>query len=91
MVTRRRFLQGSATALALLGTRFATSPAFAAGLAGSDRDVSGAKAAGLTRYVDPFIGTGGHGHTYPGATLQTESLARTGAEQWAREWIDENF
>ena len=24
---------------------------------------------GLTRYVDPFIGTGGHGHTYPGATV----------------------
>ena len=23
----------------------------------------------LTDYVDPFIGTGGHGHTYPGATL----------------------
>ncbi|MBN1650730.1 MAG: GH92 family glycosyl hydrolase [Bacteroidales bacterium] len=23
----------------------------------------------LTNYVDPFIGTGGHGHTYPGATL----------------------
>jgi predicted alpha-1,2-mannosidase len=22
-----------------------------------------------TRYVDPFIGTGGHGHTYPGATV----------------------
>lgn len=22
----------------------------------------------LTSYVDPFIGTGGHGHTYPGAT-----------------------
>ena len=22
----------------------------------------------LTDYVDPFIGTGGHGHTYPGAT-----------------------
>ena len=21
------------------------------------------------RYVNPFIGTGGHGHTYPGATL----------------------
>ncbi len=20
-------------------------------------------------YVDPFIGTGGHGHTYPGATV----------------------
>src|SRR5437870_1518074 len=22
-----------------------------------------------TKYVDPFIGTGGHGHTYPGATV----------------------
>ena len=22
----------------------------------------------LISYVDPFIGTGGHGHTYPGAT-----------------------
>jgi predicted alpha-1,2-mannosidase len=23
----------------------------------------------LTTYVDPFLGTGGHGHTYPGATV----------------------
>ena len=23
----------------------------------------------VTQYVDPFIGTGGHGHTYPGAVL----------------------
>src|SRR6478672_10371379 len=23
----------------------------------------------LTRYVDPFIGTGGNGHTFPGATM----------------------
>jgi len=23
----------------------------------------------ISRYVDPFIGTGGHGHTYPGATV----------------------
>ncbi|MGD8778019.1 MAG: GH92 family glycosyl hydrolase [Ignavibacteria bacterium] len=23
----------------------------------------------LTKYVDPFIGTGGHGHTYPGVTV----------------------
>lgn len=22
-----------------------------------------------TDYVNPFIGTGGHGHTYPGATM----------------------
>ena len=24
---------------------------------------------GLSEYVNPFIGTGGHGHTYPGATV----------------------
>src|SRR5258706_1479269 len=23
----------------------------------------------FTRWVDPFIGTGGHGHTFPGATM----------------------
>ena len=27
------------------------------------------KKSSLTKYVDPFIGTGGHGHTYPGATV----------------------
>ena len=37
----------------------------------------------LTRYVDPFIGTGGHGHTYPGATtphgaVQLSPDTRTG-------------
>lgn len=29
----------------------------------------GAATESLARDVDPFIGTGGHGHTYPGATL----------------------
>jgi predicted alpha-1,2-mannosidase len=29
----------------------------------------GQKPKELTDYVNPFIGTGGHGHTYPGATL----------------------
>ena len=28
-----------------------------------------ASAQNLVKYVDPFIGTGGHGHTYPGATV----------------------
>jgi predicted alpha-1,2-mannosidase len=27
------------------------------------------QAQNFTQYVNPFIGTGGHGHTYPGATL----------------------
>src|SRR5512141_3454797 len=29
----------------------------------------GAQSAGLVGLVDPFIGTGGHGHTYPGPSL----------------------
>ena len=34
-------------------------------IAGSHATVA---AQNLTRWVDPFLGTGGHGHTYPGAT-----------------------
>ncbi|MDQ7816324.1 MAG: GH92 family glycosyl hydrolase [Melioribacteraceae bacterium] len=39
----------------------------------------------LTKYVDPFIGTGGHGHTYPGATLpfgMVQLSPDTGTEGW---------
>lgn len=39
----------------------------------------------LTEYVDPFIGTGGHGHTYPGATLpfgMMQLSPDTGIEGW---------
>jgi putative alpha-1,2-mannosidase len=28
-----------------------------------------AQSENFTQYVNPFIGTGGHGHTFPGATL----------------------
>jgi predicted alpha-1,2-mannosidase len=31
--------------------------------------LSVAQAQRLTRFVDPFLGTGGHGHVYPGATV----------------------
>ncbi|MCB9251071.1 MAG: glycoside hydrolase family 92 protein [Flavobacteriales bacterium] len=31
--------------------------------------VCSAQTGNLTRFVNPFIGTGGHGHTYPGAAL----------------------
>lgn len=30
---------------------------------------SAASSQQLTKYVDPFLGTGGHGHVYPGATV----------------------
>ncbi|MDE2497515.1 MAG: GH92 family glycosyl hydrolase [Xanthomonadaceae bacterium] len=67
MVTRRRFLQGAMTA-ALLG-RIDPPAAWASmGDAGAQAANPGA-AAGVSRYVDVFVGTGGHGHTFPGATV----------------------
>lgn len=39
----------------------------------------------LTKYVDPFIGTSGHGHTYPGAVLPfglVQLSPDTGIEGW---------
>ncbi|WP_044200734.1 GH92 family glycosyl hydrolase [Flammeovirga sp. OC4] len=38
-----------------------------------------------TKYVDPFIGTGGHGHTFPGATVpfgMVQLSPDTGVEGW---------
>jgi len=45
------------------------------------------KETNLTEYVDPFIGTGGHGHTYPGATvpfgmLQVSPVNGTNGWDW---------
>lgn len=39
----------------------------------------------LTKYVDPFIGTSGHGHTFPGATMpfgMVQLSPDTGVEGW---------
>jgi len=57
MLTRRQILGGTLLAAGLGGSL--TRPAGAAG----------AKTSDLCGYVDPFIGTGGHGHTFPGATV----------------------
>ena len=38
-----------------------------------------------TNYVNPFIGTGGHGHTFPGAALpfgMVQLSPDTGTEGW---------
>ncbi|TAA06773.1 alpha-mannosidase [Pseudoxanthomonas winnipegensis] len=67
MATRRGFLQG-AIALALFGSSGLARVAQARG--GNYALPADARAkAELTRHVDVFIGTGGHGHTFPGATL----------------------
>ncbi len=61
MPTRRRFLQ-SATAASLLPIlRTSGSPGQALAVPALDGDV--------TQYVNIRVGTGGHGHTYPGATV----------------------
>src|ERR1044072_9335809 len=59
MVTRREVLGGAA--MSVLGTALLRAAGTKEVMAGKDRD--------LCRYVDVFIGTGGHGHTFPGATV----------------------
>jgi len=63
-VTRRKFVQ----AAALSGLAVAARPHWNGVEFGSANDAA-ADAKGFTQFVDVFIGTGGHGHTYPGATV----------------------
>ncbi len=68
MLTRRRFLQGAA-ALTLLG-RIDPRGALAAPRGqGSAAALTDLAKNGVSRHVDLFIGTGGHGHTFPGPTV----------------------
>ena len=69
MVTRRRFLQGMAafTALGQFGSLTALAEGVQEGL-NAPSSSGGTAGEGVLRYVDVFVGTGGHGHTYPGAT-----------------------
>src|SRR5246127_745663 len=40
---------------------------------------------GLTQFVDVFIGTGGHGHTYPGATVPF-GMVQLSPDTWTGGW-----
>ncbi len=64
MVTRRTFLAAlsALSAAGLLPGNVLNGSLFAAAPTQADAE-------DLTRYVKPFIGTGGHGHTYPGASV----------------------
>jgi len=63
-VTRRKFVQ----AATLSGLAVAAKPRWSGrGIADSGGAPGGAT--GFAQFVDVFIGTGGHGHTYPGATV----------------------
>src|SRR5690348_10557239 len=62
MISRRTFLSAmSALSVSGVLSRSAFAKSLQAAVAGEKED--------LTRYVKPFIGTGGHGHTYPGASV----------------------
>jgi len=62
--SRRSFLQSAAFSSAAMATR----KAWTSSLTGNASETPGSSG-GLTQFVDVFIGTGGHGHTYPGATV----------------------
>jgi predicted alpha-1,2-mannosidase len=64
MISRRRFLSGAAAAAAVCGTRKSRAAAKVFTPAGVD-----AATDDLTKFVKIKIGTGGHGHTYPGASV----------------------
>jgi predicted alpha-1,2-mannosidase len=64
MISRRRFLSGAAVAAAVCGTRKARAAAKAFTPAGAD-----VASGGVAQFVNIKIGTGGHGHTYPGASV----------------------
>ena len=79
-VTRRSFVQ----AAALTSLAAAANPDWRAG----DFSADGEKTAGnqgLTQFVDIFIGTGGHGHTYPGATVPF-GMVQLSPDTWTGGW-----
>lgn len=79
-VSRREFLQSAA----LSGLAVATTGNLnVEALIESQENAANAK--GLTQSVDVFIGTGGHGHCYPGATLpfgMVQLSPDTGVGDW---------
>lgn len=68
---RRSFLRACAVDAAAFAAMWRTFPAQAAGPAIRHLPLQdpGSADLGLGRNVNPFIGTGAHGHTFPGATL----------------------
>ncbi|MDR3723360.1 MAG: GH92 family glycosyl hydrolase [Terracidiphilus sp.] len=70
MISRRRFLSAASASAAALGlTRTAASEALHPAPAQAKAAPAAHSATGVSRFVDPMIGTGGHGHNFPGATV----------------------
>lgn len=78
--SRRRFLHSAA----LSGLATATRKNWASPLPGTQANSSSAHG-GLTQFVDVFIGTGGHGHTFPGATVPF-GMVQLSPDTWNVGW-----
>lgn len=77
--SRRNFLQSAAlSSLALATKKACASLMLGPSEAASPRN-------GLTQFVDVFIGTGGHGHTYPGATVPF-GMVQLSPDTWNGDW-----
>src|SRR6185437_16969956 len=79
-LTRRTFLQSAVVS----GLAVAVPVAWAGDLGTARADGSAADA-DLTQFVDIFIGTGGHGHTFPGATVPF-GMVQLSPDTWNVGW-----
>jgi len=78
--TRREFVQTAA----LSSLAAVAKPGWHHG-AGALASGKNTHAQGLTQFVDVFIGTGGHGHTYPGATVPF-GMVQLSPDTWTGGW-----
>lgn len=79
-LTRRTFLQSAAAS----GLVAAVPGAWAADLAAAKSNGNSTDT-DLTQFVDIFIGTGGHGHTFPGATVPF-GMVQLSPDTWNVGW-----
>jgi predicted alpha-1,2-mannosidase len=78
--TRRSFLQSAA-----LSSLAATAPRGWASTLAKTSGETPSTSRGFTQFVDVFIGTGGHGHTYPGATVPF-GMVQLSPDTWNGDW-----
>src|ERR1700751_3741797 len=79
-VTRRSFVQTAALSSLAVAAKPRAHPR---GVAGVEGKTAGGR--GLTQFVDVFIGTGGHGYTYPGATVPF-GMVQLSPDTWTGGW-----
>src|SRR5437764_13588558 len=77
--SRRNFLQSAALSSLALATTKARASLMVV------QPEAASPGSGLTQFVNVFIGTGGHGHTYPGATVPF-GMVQLSPDTWNGGW-----